>query len=97
MSDIQPKPIVSVSVTVSVESNKGTGWWVTLTNSIGQALTPEMHYIRDRSISSAHEWADFLGIPITPFLDPETGLEVLPEMDLSIYKDHDCGKPLIKK
>jgi hypothetical protein len=79
--------IVSVSVKTTMESGKGVGYWVTLTNDLGQTLTPMMSYTRSNALCEATEWADFLGVEMQPFY--EDGVLIEPDFVLGRFRGDD--------
>lgn len=90
--------IVEIKVLRMYESCQRTTYLVELTTDEGFTMTPEAFATgslytkfeglskkeaRDRALTSAHDWADFLRLDVTPFV--EDGITYEPEMKLETY------------
>lgn len=90
--------ITSISVTRMWESCERTSYYVTLTNDEGFDMTPNCHQTgsvynnhqglsideaRDRALIDAHNWSDFLGIPVRPYV--ENGETFEPSTKFNFY------------
>ncbi len=92
-----PKSITRIRVTVGYESCERWTYYVELTTDEGFTMTPNGHVTgsvyaegltrqeaRDRALIDAHNWSDFLGLPVEPFV--EDGVTHEPEMTFDFYQ-----------
>lgn len=90
--------IVSIRVFGMYETCERTTFYVELTSDEGFTKTPDAHRTgsiyndfegltreeaRDRALMDAHEWSDFLGIEIEPFVEDSVVIE--PFMKFETY------------
>lgn len=85
------KSITEIYVSRMITS-KETTFYVVLKNNIGQVLTPAEHKDVQRALHDALDWAAFVGIEMTPYVDPDTKKTVLCEDRLETYEDPEFGK-----
>ena len=91
--------ITSISIKRMYESCERTTFYVDLTTDEGFMMTADsfatgslytngeglsIDEARDRALTEAHNWADFLGIELAPYVEDNVTYE--PEMKLEIYE-----------
>lgn len=93
-----PNQIVRIRVFSTYESCERWTFYVELTTDEGYSITPSGHATgslytngkglsieeaRDRALMDAHQWADFLGLTVEPFV--VDGVTIEPSMKFGTY------------